>query len=77
MSLLSMKSAMQSEAIQGIGTSEKLEQEREMINKQQDAAAKTQTMGAIGTGATIGASVGGPVGAAVGAGVGLIADFLL
>lgn len=77
MSLLSMKSAMQSEAIQGIGTSEKLEQEREMINKQQDAAAKSQTMGAVGTGATIGASVGGPWGAAIGAGVGLIADFLL
>ena len=77
MSLLDLKSSMQSEAIQGIGQSEQMEQERKMLNEQREAQAKYQTMSSVGTGATIGASVGGPIGLVIGAGVGFLADALL
>ncbi len=77
MALLDLKSSLQGEAIQGIGQSEQMEQDRKMLNEQREAQAKSQSMGAVGTGAAIGASVGGPWGAAIGAGVGLIADWLL
>lgn len=76
MSLLDLKSSMQSEAIQGIGQSEQMEQERKNLNEQREAQAKTQTMSAVGTGAAIG-SYFGPWGTAIGAGVGLLADALL
>lgn len=77
MSLLDLKSSMQGEAIQGIGQSEQMEQDRKMLNEQREAQAKNQTMSAVGTGAAVGASVGGPWGAAIGAGIGFLADALL
>jgi len=77
MALLDLKSSMQGEAIQGIGQSEQMEQDRKMLNEQREAQAKSQTMGAVGTGAAIGASVGGPWGAVIGAGVGFLSDALL
>lgn len=77
MALTDLNRMMKSEAIQGIGQSETMEQNREMANKQIETQEKTGTMGAIGTGAAIGATVGGPWGAAIGAGIGLLADALL
>jgi hypothetical protein len=77
MSLLDLKSSMQGEAIQGIGQSEQMEQERKMLNEQNKAQAKTQTMSAVGTGAAIGTTILPGWGTAIGAGVGFLADALL
>ena len=73
-SLLDAATATRQQAMAGMETSSKLEQQREAENKQLKAAKKQQTMSAVGTGAGIGFMVGGPVGAGVGAGVGLIAS---
>ncbi len=73
-SLLDAATATRQQAMAGMETSSKLEQQREAENKQLKAAKQQQTMGAVGTGAGIGFVVGGPVGAGVGAGVGLIAS---
>lgn len=73
-SLLDAATATRQQAMAGMETSSKLEQQREAENKQLKAAKKQQTMGAVGTGAGIGFMVGGPVGAGVGAGVGLVAS---
>lgn len=80
-SLLDAATATRQQAMAGMETSSKLEQQREAENKQLKAAKKQQTMGAVGTGAAVGmmagaqaGSVGGPWGAAIGAGVGLIAS---
>jgi hypothetical protein len=73
-SLLDAATATRQQAMAGMETSSKLEQQREAENKQLKAAKKQQTMSAVGTGAGIGFMVGGPVGAGVGAGVGLVAS---
>ena len=73
-SLLDAATATRQQAMAGMETSSKLEQQREAENKQLKAAKKQQTMSAVGAGAGIGFMVGGPVGAGVGAGVGLIAS---
>lgn len=73
-SLLDAATATRQQAMAGMETSSKLEQQREAENKQLKAAKQQQTMGAVGTGAAVGGSVGGPWGAAIGAGVGLIAS---
>ena len=73
-SLLDAATATRQQAMAGMETSSKLEQQREAENKQLKAAKKQQTMSAVGTGAGIGFMVGGPVGAGVGAGVGYIAS---
>lgn len=80
-SLLDATTATRQQAMAGMETSSKLEQQREAENKQLKAAKQQQTMGAVGTGAAVGmmagakaGSVGGPWGAAIGAGVGLIAS---
>ena len=73
-SLLDAATSTRKQAMAGMETSSKLEQQREAENKQLKAAKKQQTMGAVGTGAAVGGSVGGPWGAAIGAGVGLIAS---
>lgn len=73
-SLLDAATATRQQAMAGMETSSKLEQQREAENKQLKAAKQQQTMGAVGTGASVGFMVGGPVGAGVGAGVGYIAS---
>ena len=73
-SLLDAATATRQQAMAGMETSSKLEQQREAENKQLKAAKQQQTMSAVGTGAGTGFMVGGPVGAGVGAGVGLIAS---
>lgn len=73
-SLLDAATATRQQAMAGMETSSKLEQQREAENKQLKAAKKQQTMGAVGTGASVGMMAGGPWGAAIGAGVGLIAS---
>ena len=73
-SLLDAATATRQQAMAGMETSSKLEQQREAENKQLKAAKKQQTMGAVGTGASVGMMVGGPWGAAIGAGVGYIAS---
>lgn len=73
-SLLDAATATRKQAMAGMETSSKLEQQREAENKQLKAAAKQQTMSAVGTGAGTGFMVGGAPGAAIGAGVGLIAS---
>ena len=80
-SLLDAATATRQQAMAGMETSSKLEQQREAENKQLKAAKQQQTMSNIGTGAAVGmmagaqaGSVGGPWGAAIGAGVGLIAS---
>lgn len=80
-SLLDAATATRQQAMAGMETSSKLEQQREAENKQLKAAKDQQTMTNVGTGAAVGAlagaqagSVGGPLGAAIGAGVGLIAS---
>lgn len=77
MALTDLNRMMKTQAIQGVGEVESLEQQREIANKNKDAAEKSNTMGAVGTGAMIGGTVGGPWGAAIGAGIGLLADALL
>lgn len=73
-SLLDAATATRQQAMAGMETSSKLEQQREAENKQLKAAKKQQTMSAVGTGAGIGFMVGGMPGAAIGAGAGLIAS---
>lgn len=73
-SLLDAATATRQQAMAGMETSSKLEQQREAENKQLKAAKQQQTMSAAGTGAGIGFMVGGPVGAGVGAGIGYIAS---
>ena len=73
-SLLDAATSTRQQAMAGMETSSKLEQQREAENKQLKAAKKQQTMGAVGTGAGIGMMAGGPLGAAIGAGVGYIAS---
>lgn len=80
-SLLDAATSTRQQAMAGMETSSKLEQQREAENKQLKAAKKQMTMQNVGTGAAVGmmtgaeaGSVGGPLGAAIGAGVGLIAS---
>lgn len=73
-SLLDAATATRQQAMAGMETSSKLEQQREAENKQLKAAKQQQTMSAVGTGAGIGFMVGGMPGAAIGAGAGLIAS---
>lgn len=73
-SLLDAATATRQQAMAGMETSSKLEQQREAENKQLKAAKKQQTMGAVGTGASVGMMTGNPWGAAIGAGVGLVAS---
>lgn len=74
-SLLDAATATRQQAMAGMETSSKLEQQREAENKQLKAAKQQQTMTNVGTGAAVGALAGGgPLGAAIGAGVGLIAS---
>lgn len=73
-SLLDAATSTRQQAMAGMETSSKLEQQREAENKQLKAAKQQQTMSAVGTGAGIGMMVGGAPGAAIGAGVGLIAS---
>lgn len=77
MALTDLNRMMKSEAIQGVGQAEQMEQQREATNKQIEASEKAGTMGAVGTGAGIGFMIGGPMGAGIGAGIGLLADALL
>ena len=53
-SLLDAATATRQQAMAGMETSSKLEQQREAENKQLKAAKKQQTMSAVGTGAGIG-----------------------
>ena len=73
-SLLDAATATRQQAMAGMETSSKLEQQREAENKQLKAAKQQQTMSAVGTGAAVGMMAGGAPGAAIGAGVGLIAS---
>ena len=73
-SLLDAATSTRQQAMAGMETSSKLEQQREAENKQLKAAKQQQTMSAVGTGAGIGMMVGGAPGSAIGAGVGLIAS---
>ena len=73
-SLLDAATATRQQAMAGMETSYKLEQQREAENKQLKAAKQQQTMSAVGTGAGIGMMVGGAPCAAIGAGVGYIAS---
>ena len=80
-SLLDAATSTRQQAMAGMETSSKLEQQREAENKQLKAAKKQMTMKNVGTGAAVGmmagaqaGSVGGPWGAAIGAGVGLVAS---
>lgn len=81
-SLLDAATATRQQAMAGMETSSKLEQQREAENKQLKAAKQQQTMGAVGTGAAVGGMIAGaeaggvtgPWGAAIGAGVGLVAS---
>lgn len=76
MALTDLNRMMKSQAIQGIGQQETMEQRRELQNEQREAQAKAGTMGAVGTGASVGFMIGGPAGAAIGGGIGLLADAL-
>lgn len=77
MALTDLNRMMKSQAIQGVGESEAIEQKREIQKENIKAAEKAGTMGAVGTGASIGATVGGPWGALIGAGIGFLADSVL
>lgn len=76
MSLIDLKSQMQGEAIQGIGQSEQMEQEREIKQEQMEQASKQAKMSAVGMGASVGMMAYGPVGAVVGAGIGYISTLI-
>ena len=80
-SLLDAATSTRQQAMAGMETSSKLEQQREAENKQLKAAKKQMTMQNVGTGAAVGAMAGakmgagaGPWGAAIGAGIGLVAS---
>lgn len=72
--LISVGRQYQTQAMRGLDQTAQMEKERERVEESQDQAEKTQTMGAVGTGAAVGFQVGGPWGAAIGAGIGLVAS---
>ncbi|MGR5241749.1 bacteriocin [Photobacterium damselae] len=73
-SILDTAGNTRKQALSGLRDAANRETERENANKQLKTAKRAQTMGAIGSGASIGMMAGGPVGALVGAGAGLILD---
>lgn len=71
-SLLQLGADTRKQALAGLESSAKREEQRDRANENLKAAERTKTMSSIGTGAGIGFAVGGPMGAAIGAGAGLI-----
>ncbi|MBT2772910.1 hypothetical protein J7J47_11820 [Halomonas sp. ISL-60] len=72
--LLGLRQQMEGEAMQGLSDLAGQQRQAKMQEDQMQQAERTQTMGAVGTGAGIGMMAGGPVGAAIGAGVGFLAS---
>ncbi|MGD6739679.1 bacteriocin [Photobacterium leiognathi subsp. mandapamensis] len=71
-SLLSLGRDTRDQAMDGLRKAAEREEEIERANKKMKTAERTQTMGAMGTGAMIGFQVGGPIGGAIGAVGGLV-----
>lgn len=74
--LLGLRQQMEGEAMQGLSDLAGQQRQAKVAEEQMKQAEKTQTMSAVGMGASTGAMVGGPWGAAIGAGVGLLASSL-
>lgn len=70
--LIGLGQQLKSEASQGLGYVEGLEQQQELQQEQLDIQSKNAKMSAVGAGAATGAMVAGPWGALIGAGVGFI-----
>lgn len=71
-SILNIGSDTRKQALSGLRDAANREQEMEHANKQIKTAERTQTMGAIGSGAAIGTAIMPGIGTAIGAVGGLI-----
>ncbi|PSU23808.1 bacteriocin [Photobacterium kishitanii] len=71
-SILSLGNDTRKQAMSGLRSAADREEHLESTNKQLKTAKRTQTMGAIGTGAAIGTSIMPGIGTAIGAVGGLI-----
>lgn len=76
MSIFGLQDSTMRQYQAAIDKSAQLEQQREIAQRQADAAETQGQMSMVGTGAGIGMMVGGPVGAVVGAGIGYLTSEL-
>lgn len=70
--LIGLRQQMEGQAMHGLSDLAGQQRQAKMHEDQMKQAEKTQTMSAVGMGASTGAMVGGPWGAAIGAGAGLV-----